>query len=100
MAYDDCMLCQRLLLVALMSSPATVLAFPEIPFCPLGGPPGWFNRMSGDYRHYPNRPVWYPPPYQQFYQSHPPYPAPAWGPIEQGNIISPNLPAGSNIHQK
>ncbi len=29
-------------------------AFPEIPFCPLGGPPGWMHRIldrHGDHRH-------------------------------------------------
>ena len=94
------MLCRRLFLVALMFSPASVQAFPEIPFCPLGGPPGWFNRMSGDYRHYPNRPVWYPPPYQQFYQNRPLYQAPAWGANGPGNINSPNPPVEGDIHQK
>jgi len=43
---------------------------PEFSFCPIGGPPGWFNRMTGQHDH-----DWrysYPPPY--------PYP----------NYITPN----------
>ncbi len=31
--------------------------FPEFDFCPLGGPPGWFNRMTGKY----DQRYFYPP---------------------------------------
>lgn len=32
--------------------------FPEFGFCPLGGPPGWFNRLSGQkYRYHYRTPV-------------------------------------------
>ena len=47
--------------LVLLSGSGGVLAFPEIPFCPLGGPPGWWNRMvDDDDHHYP--PPYYPPP--------------------------------------
>ena len=41
-------------------------AFPELPFCPAGGPPGWMNhfnykRDQNIWRHY--RPVTYYQPY-------------------------------------
>jgi hypothetical protein len=45
-------------------------AFPEIPFCPLGGPPGWLNRIFDDDDH-----RYYPPPY---YSPPPPVAAPYW----------------------
>ena len=38
----------RYLLIALLLTSNGVQAFPEIPFCPLGGPPGWFNRIFDD----------------------------------------------------
>lgn len=39
--------------------PALVSAgFPEIGFCPLGGPPGWINRLTGQH----NRYYYAPPP--------------------------------------
>ncbi len=37
---------RRLLFLFLIFVPAISVAFPEIPFCPLGGPPGWFNRFA------------------------------------------------------
>jgi len=39
--------------------------FPEIPFCPLGGPPGWVNTLfdSDDRPRYPPPYVRYPPAY-------------------------------------
>ena len=55
--------------------------FPEPAFCPLGGPPGWFNRMTGQHhkRRYlpppgyaPARPLrWREPAYYPPYQSLP-----------------------------
>ena len=47
------------------------VAFPEMPFCPLGGPPGWANRVLGDRYDY-----YTPPPYynnQPYWQSYPQY---------------------------
>jgi len=49
----------RLMLLSSLLLPAGAMAFgfPELPFCPLGGPPGWFNRLTGQHhRRYP------PPP--------------------------------------
>ncbi len=50
------------LLVLAMLVPSVVQALPEIPFCPLGGPTGWWNRLTDDDddRYYP--PPFYPPP--------------------------------------
>jgi hypothetical protein len=36
--------------------------FPEFGFCPLGGPPGWFNRLSGQSHRYYPPPIAYPQP--------------------------------------
>ena len=52
----------RFMLLVSLLLPAVSMAFgfPELPFCPLGGPPGWFNRMTGQHhRSYPPP----PPPY-------------------------------------
>lgn len=35
--------------------------FPEMPFCPLGGPSGWLNRITNNHDY---RPDYYMPPYQ------------------------------------
>ena len=49
---------------------AGATSFPEVPFCPFGGPTGWMNRITGydgyrgygdSYRYPP--PVYYPSPY-------------------------------------
>ncbi|MBT8126294.1 MAG: hypothetical protein KJP15_02330 [Gammaproteobacteria bacterium] len=48
--------------MALLLESALVSAFPEIPFCPLGGPPGWWNRIFDDDHGHPPPPLWYPPP--------------------------------------
>jgi hypothetical protein len=58
------------LLLALILGAATAQALPEIPFCPLGGPTGWWNRMTDDDDRY------YPPPYYP-----PPLPAPYWNQV-------------------
>ncbi|MGB5277186.1 MAG: hypothetical protein WBO73_13530 [Gammaproteobacteria bacterium] len=55
--------------LALLPGWTAVTAFPEIPFCPLGGPPGWWNRIVDDDHDRPP-PHWYPPPLS----------APYWGP--------------------
>jgi hypothetical protein len=79
---------QAALLIPLLLGSGAATAFPEIPFCPLGGPPGWWNRMVDDddrYHYYPP-PSYYPPqqaaPYQQlrypysYVPQSPPYPQP------------------------
>ena len=60
----------RALLAMSMAAPGLAFAgFPEIPFCPLGGPPGWFNTLfDSDHKRWR-----YPPPY---YRYPPNYPAP------------------------
>jgi len=66
----------------------TASAFPEIPFCPIGGPPGWFNRMTGDsYNQYRYPPAGYPLTYPQAYPpAYPAYPysTPARVPLHRG----------------
>ncbi len=47
--------------------------FPEIPFCPLGGPPGWFNTLFD----LDDRPR-YPPPYVRYPSAYAPPPAPGY----------------------
>ena len=42
-----------LLFLISASFSVSVLAYPEIPFCPAGGPPGWMNYM--DYKRDQNR---------------------------------------------
>lgn len=45
-------------------------SFPELPFCPAGGPPGWFNHFTQnrDYNYPRNR---YPYATVQYYQANP-----------------------------
>lgn len=64
-----------LLLVITGLGSMQVAAFPEIPFCPLGGPPGWANRLFDlDDDYYPP-PRYYGAPYWQGYpQYSPAYP--------------------------
>ncbi len=56
-----------LALLLLVSSSAQAFFFPEFPFCPLGGPPGWANRIMHDdyyrYRHVRRPPAYYYSPY-------------------------------------
>lgn len=49
-----------------------VAAFPEIPFCPLGGPPGWANRIFDDRDDYYPPPAYYRAPYWQGYPQYSP----------------------------
>lgn len=52
---------RAVLLMPLVLGSTSVQALPEFPFCPLGGPTGWWNRMTDDDdRYYP--PPYYPPP--------------------------------------
>ncbi len=80
------MLFKNLILLAMIfPSIAVGFSFPEIPFCPEGGPPGWFNRMTGQHnqRYYGPVPVFspaYPPVSPQYWnpqnlQQSPAYPA-------------------------
>ena len=39
-----------------------VQALPEFPFCPFGGPTGWYNRLFDDRDYYPIAPAYYPQP--------------------------------------
>jgi len=81
--------CKQLIIAISLSFPASSFAFPEIPFCPLGGPPGWMNRFmhthDRDYRRHNAYlaspafapPVYYRPPYlprnqQPFHYYRPP----------------------------
>jgi len=69
------------LLVAGLFAGSAMADFPEIPFCPLGGPPGWFNRLKGDnHRYYPPPPRYYPVPARPSPWTPPPaaYPPPQW----------------------
>jgi hypothetical protein len=78
-----------LLVLAFFSSSAS--AFPEIPFCPIGGPPGWFNRMTGEYQQYRYPPV---PPPLPYFQS---YPVPAY-PAYQSTVPPTGLPENRIIN--
>jgi hypothetical protein len=62
---------QAILLIPLLIGSANISAFPEIPFCPLGGPTGWWNRMTDDDDH-----RYYPPPYYR-----PPAMTPYWNSV-------------------
>jgi hypothetical protein len=66
------------ILLLMYASVAGATSFPEFPFCPLGGPTGWMNRITGydDYDGYDryNRYDRYPPP--GYYPS--PYYQPDW----------------------
>jgi len=55
---------KRLLLtLVFLTGSATAMALPDLPFCPLGGPPGWWDRIIDDDpppRYLP--PLYYTPP--------------------------------------
>ncbi|MGB5397309.1 MAG: hypothetical protein WBN96_09175 [Gammaproteobacteria bacterium] len=55
-----------LILLGLANANAHAFFFPEIPFCPLGGPPGWYNRLANHdrYERYPP-PLYSPAPHRQ-----------------------------------
>ncbi len=73
------------LLTVALAAPVRA-GFPELPFCPLGGPPGWFNRLTDrDHRspppywlRYPLRPsppsYGYVPPSVLYWPAPPPRP--------------------------
>ena len=95
-AYHGVMTYRRLLFLILMLSCSGACAFPEIPFCPLGGPPGWFNRMTGDHAYYRPAPRPYhlpnPSTYQPVYA--PRYPAYQYPPyrLPANDTVSPGSP--------
>jgi hypothetical protein len=66
------------------ASAAGATSFPEVPFCPFGGPSGWMNRMTDHdgydrgYRYPPSG--YYPSPYYQPGQAYGTYPAPLCDP--------------------
>ena len=65
------------------ASVAGATSFPEVPFCPFGGPTGWMNRITGydGYDRYDR----YPPP--GYYPSYPsPYYQPEWRYVTQPGI--------------
>jgi hypothetical protein len=69
---------------------ATTSAFPEFPFCPAGGPPGWFNYFNDKH----DKNIWrrYSQynPYIQNAGRYPGYPVPAYGPAYlQNNYLQP-----------
>lgn len=48
----------------IIPSVAMGFRFPEMPFCPAGGPPGWFNSMTGQNdRYYGPPPAMFRPVY-------------------------------------
>lgn len=61
-----------LIVLGVMFTAQLEARFPEIGFCPLGGPPGWFNRMSGQSHRY------YPPPAYPLRAPYMPYPVYAY----------------------
>jgi hypothetical protein len=65
-----------LILMALLIPMSAEARFPEFGFCPLGGPPGWFNRLSGQshHRYYPPPPYPVQVPVMPYYRVYP-YPA-------------------------
>lgn len=75
---------------AIIPSIATGFSFPEIGFCPEGGPPGWFNSMfdQHDRRYYGSPPPMFRPVY-------PAAPANGWqSPVMlQPPVYSPRKPA-------
>jgi hypothetical protein len=63
-------------LMALLFAVTAEARFPEFSFCPLGGPPGWFNRLSGQsHRYYPPPPYPLQAPVIPYYRA---YPYPVW----------------------
>ncbi|MBL6999066.1 MAG: hypothetical protein ISR73_04335 [Gammaproteobacteria bacterium] len=72
-------LISAVLVLLTLPAVASAFRFPEISFCPLGGPPGWFNRLSGEHdrRYYPPPPVMSP----RYYPAVAPYgwPGPTQG---------------------
>ena len=56
----------------------------EFAFCPLGGPPGWFNRLTGQH----NKRSYYPPPVYPVY-----YPAMQAVPVYAYPVSRPVNPA-------
>lgn len=61
---------------------AAGFSFPEIDFCPLGGPPGWFNRFTGQHNNGPYNNGYFPPPpaMQPGYGYYPPVAPYGWQP--------------------
>ena len=65
-------------------------AFPEFPFCPAGGPPGWLNYLNDNH----DKNIWRRyslyNPYVQNASRYPGYPAPVYGPAYmQYNYVQP-----------
>ena len=73
------------------TSVASSFRFPEIGFCPSGGPPGWFNRMTGQQ----NNRRYYSPPPPMLQPLYPPVVPNAWqSPVrQQPSVHFPYNPA-------
>jgi hypothetical protein len=83
-----------------LPSPAVHARFAEFGFCPLGGPPGWFNRITGQHRkkrfhpaaYYYPRPVYGVVPANSYY----PVNYPVNPPANSGYWSFSHLPADVN----
>ena len=99
--HDAFMKFRPLLFLFLLTGSSSASAFFEIPFCPLGGPPGWFNRMTTDNNQYRYLPSWYPPLYPQAYPYASLHQPQAWYPDNPVNRYRQAVPRGySNFRQQ
>jgi hypothetical protein len=87
--YDAMMKCPKILVAALLMLPMNAIAFPEIPFCPIGGPPGWYNRMVDNDRYYPPPPAYYPLPVAPAYRGYPVYSGQPVSPVQATQPVTP-----------
>lgn len=91
---ETILLFKRLLIIFAITLPADSLALKEIPFCPVGGPPGWWNhfvdkddsRKWHRYRHIP--PGYYQHYYYQVYA--PPVSYPVY-PVQTHPLLNPTV---------
>jgi hypothetical protein len=89
----------KFLVILVISSLASAsYAFPELPFCPAGGPPGWMNHFNHKHeqniwRHYyrNNAPAYYYPAYAPGSTLWPPAGRPAYKPRDDDyhNYVMP-----------
>ena len=83
-----------------LSFTSSSFAFPELPFCPAGGPPGWFNRLTQNNDHYRWRNhngYGAPQHYRPAYNQQRPY-TPVYNPRTTYNAQRP-LPAQNRYYQ-
>ncbi len=66
---------RNLIALLMLTASADAMAFfPELPFCPFGGPPGWYNRVMHErdvYPQYRYPPYWSRSPLPYKYRSVP-----------------------------